>query len=84
MMRLRSPAWRGLAPSERAAILAEAADWLAATPQTAVFSMLGHKADLMFIHDRPGFDGLIQADLALAKLRLSDYLEITTSYLSVV
>ncbi len=84
MMRLRSPAWRALAPSERAAILAEAAEWLAATPQTAVFSMLGHKADLMFIHYRPDFAGLNQAELALAKLRLSDYLEITTSYLSVV
>lgn len=84
MMRLRWPAWRALAPTERAAILAEAAGWLAANPQTAIFSMLGHKADLMLIHYRPGFDGLNAAELAFARLRFSDYLETATSYLSVV
>ncbi|MBY0504634.1 MAG: heme-dependent peroxidase [Bryobacteraceae bacterium] len=84
MMRLRWPAWRGLAASERASILAEASDWLSANPQTAVFSMLGHKADLMLIHYRPGFDALNAAELALARLRLNDYLEPMTSYLSVV
>jgi len=84
MMRLKWPAWRALAPTQRAAILAEAAEWLAANTQTAIFSMLGHKADLMLIHYRPGFDGLNAAELAFARLQLSDYLEPTTSYLSVV
>jgi peroxiredoxin len=84
MMRFRWSAWRGLAPAEREAIAAEAADWLNASPQTAIFSMLGHKGDLMFIHYRPDFAGLNQAELALAKLRISDYLEPTSSYLSVV
>ena len=84
MMRLKWPAWRALAPTQRAAILAEAAEWLAANPHTAIFSMLGHKADLMLIHYRPGFDGLNTAELAFARLELSDYLEPTASYLSVV
>ena len=84
MMRLRWTAWRALSPSDRQAVLAEAAVWLQASPQTALFSMLGHKADLMLIHYRPDFAALNQAELALAKLRLSDYLEPTSSYLSVV
>jgi len=84
MMRLKWPAWRALAPTQRAAILAEAAEWLAANPHTAIFSMLGHKADLMLIHYRPGFDGLNTAELAFARLEFSDYLEPTASYLSVV
>jgi chlorite dismutase len=83
-MRLKWPAWRALAASEKSAILAEAAAWLETVPQTAVFSMLGHKGDLMFIHYRPDFAALNQAELALAKLRLSDYLEPTSSYLSMV
>jgi peroxiredoxin len=39
---------------------------------------------LMFVHFRQAFDQLNQAELQLAKLRLSDYLETTSSYLSVI
>ena len=46
--------------------------------------MLGHKGDLMFVHFRSSLAELNQAELALAKLPLADYFEITTSYLSVV
>ncbi len=84
MMRFRWAAWRTLAASERSAILTEATDWLTAHPRTALFSMLGHKGDLMLIHYRDSFADLNQAELGLARLRLSDYLEPTTSYLSVV
>ena len=52
--------------------------------QSAVFSLLGHKGDLMFVHFRRSFEELNQAELELARLRLSDYLEPTTSYLSMV
>ena len=52
--------------------------------QSALFSLLGHKGDLMFVHFRRSFDELNQAELQLAQLGLSAYLEPTTSYLSVI
>ncbi len=52
--------------------------------QSAVFSLIGHKGDLMLIHFRESFVDLNQAELAVANLRLSDYLEPTTSYLSII
>ena len=90
MMRFRRSAWRGLSPDSRRGILAEATDTLAAmeTPsegrQSAVFSLLGHKGDLMLVHFRRSFEELKQAELDIARLELSDYLEPTSSYLSVV
>ena len=38
----------------------------------------------MFVHFRRSFDELNQAELQLAQLALSDYLEPTTSYFSVI
>src|ERR1700722_8517237 len=86
MFRVRWPAWRALAAGERANIAAEAAAYLSTIESagSAAFSMLGHKGDLMLIHFRPGFDELGELELRLARLRLWDYLEQTTSYLSVV
>jgi hydrogen peroxide-dependent heme synthase len=90
MMRFRWSAWRALPVADRADIMVEADHALAAMEQpsdgrqSAVFSMLGHKADLMFVHFRRSFEELNQAQLALARLRLSDYLEPTTSYVSMV
>ena len=52
--------------------------------ETALFSALGHKSDLMIVHFRRGFEELAHAERAVARLALSDYLEPTTSYLSVV
>jgi hydrogen peroxide-dependent heme synthase len=89
MMRFRWPAWRALSPARRDEILEEAAATLSAMEQTidapsAVYSLLGHKGDLMFLHFRRSFEELNQAELAIARLRLADYLEATTSYLSVI
>jgi hydrogen peroxide-dependent heme synthase len=90
MMRFRWTAWRALAAGSRTAILAEATQALEATEkpeggrQSAVFSLLGHKGDLMFVHFRRSFEELNQAQLQLARLELSDYLEPTASYLSIV
>jgi chlorite dismutase len=84
MMRFRWPAWRALAPPERDAALEEAAASLRGMEQSAVYSLIGHKGDLMFVHFRQSFAELNQAELALSRLRLSDFLEPTTSYLSVV
>jgi chlorite dismutase len=51
---------------------------------TAFVQMLGHKGDLMVICFRRGFEELAQAQLALSRTRLHDYLEVTTSYVSIV
>jgi chlorite dismutase len=51
---------------------------------TAFVQMLGHKADLMFVCFRRGFEPLAQAQLALSRTGLHRYLEPTASYVSVV
>jgi peroxiredoxin len=51
---------------------------------TAAVQMLGHKADLMFICFRRGFEQLAQAQLALSRTELAGHLEATTSYVSIV
>lgn len=86
MMRFRWPAWRALTDSERAAIVGEAQAALKKmeAQQSAVYSLLGHKGDLLFLHFRNSFDDLNAAELQLAQLRLSDYLEPLTSYVSVI
>src|SRR4051794_15852319 len=89
MMRIRWSAWRQLPPAQQTEILQEAADAFGrmeqgTVGQSALFSMLGHKADLMFIHFRNSFDELNQAELNLSRLRISDYLEASTSYLSII
>lgn len=89
MLRFRRGAWRTLSEKDRREIASEAAQLLAAMEsrtegQSALFSLLGHKGDLMLVHFRNSFDELNQAELDLARLRLNDYLEPTTSYLSVI
>jgi peroxiredoxin len=89
MLRLRWPAWKGLAARDRSQILEEAAAVLSemeqnATGQSALFSLLGHKGDLIFVHFRRSFDELSQVERRLAQLRFWDYLEPSSSYLSVV
>jgi chlorite dismutase len=89
MFRLRWPVWRELS-SERKSKIAQAAGQLLGTweerrqGQSAVYSLLGHKGDLMLVHFRPSFDELNQAEIEVAQLELSDYLEPTSSYLSVI
>ena len=86
MLRVRWPAWRALASNERAAILDEAAKALGEWEQnrSAAFSLLGHKGDLMLVHFRNSFDELVEVQTRLPALRLWDYLEQSSSYLSVV
>ena len=90
MMRFRWTAWRALAPERRSAIVAEAVQTLGTMEkfadgrQSALFSLLGHKGDLLFVHFRHSFEELNQAQLQLSRLALSDYLEPTTSYLSII
>jgi len=89
MMRFRWSEWRGLQPSTKTEIIHEASEVLAemeqnAPGQSALYSLLGHKGDLMFVHFRQSFEDLKRVELQLAHLKLSDYLEATTSYLSVI
>ena len=89
MMRVRWPAWRGLPTAEKKAVVQEASDALTkmevhSPGQSALYSLIGHKGDLMLIHFRNSFADLNQAELQLANLRLSDYLEATSSYLSII
>lgn len=89
MFRVRWPVWKTLAGAERQAIVAEATTVLAAmeqdsSGQTALFSLLGHKGDLLILHFRRSVDDLNAAEMRLAAIRLADFLELTTSYLSVV
>jgi hydrogen peroxide-dependent heme synthase len=88
MFRFRWAEWRKLNDAQRHDIAAEAAKGLEKMEhnvegQSALFSLLA-KGDLLLVHFRSSFDQLKQAELELARLKLSDYLELTTSYLSVV
>ena len=89
MFRFRWAEWRKLSPAQQHEIAAEASTALLkmendVAGQTAIFSLLGHKGDLLVVHFRNSFDQLKAAELAISRLRLSDYLEQTTSFLSVV
>jgi len=89
MMRVRWQAWRALSGSEQRTIVEEATATLGqmeqnSTGQSALFSVLGHKGDLMLMHFRESFDALNGAELQLARLKISDYLEPTSSYLSII
>jgi chlorite dismutase len=84
MMRFRWVAWKALAPAQRDEVLAEATAALAGMDQSAVYSLIGHKGDLMFVHFRKTFEELNETELTLTRLRLSEFLEPTTSYLSMV
>jgi chlorite dismutase len=89
MMRFRWTAWRNLSEALRAEIAEDASGVLSAMEQgaegqSALFSLIGHKGDLMLVHFRNSFADLNQAELQLAGLRLSDYLEPTSSYLSII
>src|SRR5579863_1611071 len=89
MMRFRWTAWRALPDGTRSAIAQEASTMLGEMEhrsggQSALFSLIGHKGDLMLLHFRNSFADLNKAELKLAGLRLSDYLEPTSSYLSII
>lgn len=90
MFRVRWDEWRAADSSTRSEVLEEARSWLANAElapggsQSAAYAMLGHKGDLMLIHYRPDFPGLLEAQLQISRLRLSEYLEVVNSYVSVV
>jgi chlorite dismutase len=85
MYRVRWDRLRALTAAERTQLADEAVAALSiGDGHTAFVQVLGHKADLMFVCFRRGFDALGEAQLTLSRTRLHDYLEPTTSYVSVV
>ena len=85
-------AWRSSADGERKKIVVEFTSVLKklerAGPdepvQTALFSQLGHKGDLILVHFRDSLEALNQVELDLAQTELYDFLTPTHSYVSVV
>jgi chlorite dismutase len=87
-------AWRCCAQAERKEIIADAvaalqrlerADTKSDAPvQTALFSQLGHKGDLILVHFRDSLEALNQVELDLAQTALHDFLDLRHSYVSVV
>lgn len=82
MFRLKWSAWKQNNFQDE--VVQEAACAFRDMPRTALFSLLGHKGDLMILHFRDSFEQLNEAELAFSRLQLSEFLEPTTSYLSVV
>jgi chlorite dismutase len=86
LFRFRWSQWRTRSVEDRTRIMAEAQQALAEMEAagSALFSMLGHKGDLLFIHFRADFEAVNQAQLALNQLELLEYLEPAVSYVSVI
>ena len=84
IMRFRRSAWKSLPADQRVAAVSAAASALALLGGTALYSVYGHKADLMLVHFRDDFEQLKAAELAIEKLAISEFLEPAYSYLSVV
>ena len=81
-------AWRSCADGERKKIIAGTVAALEhkgpGPARSAIYSQLGHNADLIFIHFRDNFEQLNQVELDLAQLPIYDFLDLRHSYVSVV
>jgi len=93
MFRFRWIAWRALSLPERERVIDEAVELLESAEegngaprpnQSALYSLVGHKGDLMMIHFRDSVEDLNRFELELAQTDFYEYLEPTHSYLSVV
>jgi hydrogen peroxide-dependent heme synthase len=87
--RIRREVWRHVSPSQRAAAIDEADTRLTRMAQredgqSAIFSELGHKGDVIALHFRRSFDELAEAERELATLSWGEFLEQSGSYLSVI
>ncbi len=82
-------AWKSQSANKRVETLTEATDFLetiARPPEgeSAFFSLLGHKGDLLLLHFRPTLDQLNEVELRFRQLSIAPFLETTTSYISFV
>jgi chlorite dismutase len=86
---VRWSAWRALGASDQKHILDRALTMFNGMEKnreepSALFSLLGHKGDLMVVHFRRTLDELTHAQLRVGHSRLHEFLEPTSSYVSVV
>lgn len=86
-------AWRGISASDRERVLEESSELFRglgiagekSSPEgSALYSLLGHKGDLMMIHFRNSVEELNRLEMKLAKSGLYDFLKAKFSYLSIV
>lgn len=89
VFRLRREALGALDAARREQIVRQAAGAISAMErredgESAFFSILGHKGDLLALHFRRGFDELGRAQTDVAALDLGAFLEQTGSYVSMV
>jgi chlorite dismutase len=89
MFRIRWSAWKTLGIAVQKYVLGNADAVFAAMEQnkqepTGLFTLLGHKGDLMLVHFRRSLEELSQAELNVTRAEIYEYLEPTTSYVSVV
>lgn len=89
MFRVRWPAWRALGASDQRGLLDRVIARFKTMEESkeqpsALFSLLGHKGDLMIVHFRKTLDELNDAELRVEHSRLHEFLEPTMSYVSVV
>ena len=93
MFRFDWESWKKLSVQDQRKIEAEAVEFFQAWEkgsgeparnQSAIYSVLGHKGDLLFLHFRDSFAELNRLELELAQTRLNAFLQPQHSYLSVV
>jgi len=93
MFRIRRGAWRELNEARQVETLAQASHVLGDMEpaaqnshpnQSAIYSQIGHKGDLLILHFRDTLEDLHRAEMAVTRLELAEYLESTHSYISVV
>ena len=84
MFRVRRASWKALSEVAKSEALNEVKSKASEMAQTAMFAMLGHKAELMFVHFRNSMDELQSAQVIINTLKIAEQMEMTTSYLSVV
>ena len=84
-------AWRSAPARRRARAIEEGTDFLrdhedvtdAEDGSSALFSVVGHKADLLILHFRPTVADLDTAERAFERTAFADFTERSTSYVSV-
>lgn len=93
MFRFDWAAWKKQSAADRAALAAEFGEllgrWEEGTTgehpnQSALFSQIGHKGDLLLVHFRDSLEDLNRVELELAQTGIYPYLQLINSYLSVV
>jgi len=86
MIRFDWAAWRGVPTDVAETMVANFAAMFdkMGSDKSALFSLVGHKGDFMAVHFRLRLDDLNDAEVAVTKSALGDFMEVVHSYVSVV